>query len=33
LVTPIIDDEASARARLVAFTQGLFPQLDEIIPK
>src|SRR5271170_6165996 len=33
LVTPIIDDEASARARLVGFTQGLFPQLDEIIPK
>jgi EpsI family protein len=33
LVTPIVDDEASARARLVGFTQGLFPQLDEIIPK
>jgi EpsI family protein len=33
LITPIIDNEASARARLVAFTQGLFPQLDEIIPK
>ena len=33
LVTPISDNEASARARLVGFTQGLFPQLDEIIPK
>jgi EpsI family protein len=33
LVTPINDNEASARARLVGFTQGLFPQLDEIIPK
>jgi EpsI family protein len=33
LVTPINDNEASARARLVAFTQDLFPQLDKIIPK
>ena len=33
LITPMNDSEASARARLVAFTQGLFPQLDEIIPK
>lgn len=33
LVTPINDNEASARARLVDFTQGLFSQLDEIIPK
>jgi EpsI family protein len=33
LVTPINDSEASARARLVGFTQDLFPQLDEIIPK
>jgi EpsI family protein len=33
LVTPIGDNEASARARLVGFTQSLFPQLDEIIPK
>jgi EpsI family protein len=33
LVTPINDNEASARARLVRFTQDLFPQLDEIIPK
>ncbi len=33
LVTPIIDNETSAQARLVGFTQGLFPQLDEIIPK
>jgi EpsI family protein len=33
LVTPINDNEGSARARLVGFTQDLFPQLDEIIPK
>jgi EpsI family protein len=33
LITPINDNEASARARLVDFTQHLFPQLDEIIPK
>ncbi len=33
LVTPIIDNETSAQARLVGFTQGLFPQLDAIIPK
>jgi EpsI family protein len=33
LITPINDSEASARARLVGFTQDLFPQLDEIIPK
>ena len=33
LVTPINDNEASARARLVGFTQDLFPQLDKIIPK
>ncbi len=33
LVTPIIDNEASAQTRLVGFTQGLFPQLDAIIPK
>lgn len=33
LVTPINSDEVSARARLVGFTQRLFPQLDEIIPK
>jgi len=33
LITPINDNEASARARLVGFTQDLFPQLDEIIPK
>jgi EpsI family protein len=33
LVTAIDDNEASARARLVDFTQRLFPQLDEIIPK
>jgi len=33
LVTPMSDGETAARARLVGFTQGLFPQLDEIIPK
>jgi hypothetical protein len=33
LITPINDNEARARARLVGFTQDLFPQLDEIIPK
>ena len=33
LITPMNDSEASARARLVGFTQDLFPQLDEIIPK
>jgi len=33
LITPINDNEASARARLVDFTQGLFSQLDEILPK
>ncbi len=33
LVTPINDNEAHARARLVGFTQRLFPQLDELIPK
>lgn len=33
LVTPINGDEVSARARLVGFTQRLFPQLDEVIPK
>ena len=33
LVTPINENEANARARLVGFTQHLFPQLDEIIPK
>jgi EpsI family protein len=33
LVTPINNNEASARARLVGFTQDLFPQLDNIIPK
>jgi EpsI family protein len=33
LVTPMSDGETAARARLVGFTQDLFPQLDEIIPK
>jgi EpsI family protein len=33
LITPIIDNEASARARLVDFAQSVFAQLDELIPK
>ena len=33
LMTPINDNEASARARLVGLTQDLFPPLDGIIPK
>ena len=33
LITPITDNEAGARSRLVGFTQSLFPQLDEMIPK
>lgn len=33
LITPINGDETGARARLVGFTQNLFPYLDEIIPK
>lgn len=33
LITPINGDEAGARARLVDFTQRLFPQLDEVIPR
>ncbi|MGC2333752.1 MAG: exosortase C-terminal domain/associated protein EpsI [Candidatus Acidiferrales bacterium] len=33
LVTPMNDGEAEARARLVSFTQVLFPSLDKLIPK
>jgi EpsI family protein len=33
LVTPLNDGEEKARARLVSFTQILFPYLDELIPK
>ncbi|MGA9883710.1 MAG: exosortase C-terminal domain/associated protein EpsI [Candidatus Acidiferrales bacterium] len=33
LVTPMDDGEARARARLVTFTQTLFPSLDRLIPK
>jgi len=33
LITPINDNEASARTRLVGFTQSIFPQVNEIIPK
>jgi EpsI family protein len=32
LITPINGDESQARARLVSFTQVLFPDLDELIP-
>ena len=33
LVTPMDDGEEKARARLVSFTQILFPYLDDLIPK
>lgn len=33
LITPMNDSEPSARARLIRFTQYLFPDLDNIIPK
>jgi EpsI family protein len=33
LNTPIYDNEASGRARLMGFTQELFPPLDKLIPK
>jgi len=33
VITPVANNEAAAQASLVSFTQGLFPQLDEIIPK
>jgi EpsI family protein len=33
LITPMHDGEANARARLCAFAQSLFPDLDAIIPK
>jgi len=32
LVTPMKDDEVEAHARLVSFTQILFPQLERVIP-
>src|SRR5271170_31227 len=32
LITPMNNNEASARARLVSFTQTLFPSLDQLIP-
>ena len=32
LITPMDDGEANARARLVSFTQVLFPHLDDVIP-
>ncbi len=32
LVTPVNDDEVDARARLVSFTQILFPHLESAIP-
>ena len=33
LITPMGDGEAQAHARLVGFTQLLFPHLDELIPR
>ena len=33
VITPIANNEPAAQARLVSFTQSLFPQLDEIIPR
>jgi hypothetical protein len=33
LVALINDNDPSARARLVGFTQDCFPQLDELKPK
>jgi EpsI family protein len=33
LITPMSDGEAHARARLVSFTQILFPNLDALIPR
>lgn len=33
LITPIDGGEAEARARLLSFTQTLFPHIDELIPK
>jgi len=33
LITPVSDGEAKARARLLTFTQLLFPKLDELIPR
>jgi hypothetical protein len=32
LVTPMNDGEVPARARLVSFTQLLFPYLESVIP-
>jgi EpsI family protein len=32
LITPLHDDEVDARARLVSFTQILFPHLESVIP-
>jgi EpsI family protein len=33
LITPMVDGEAKARARLVGFAQILFPNLDSLIPR
>ena len=33
VITPMANNESAAQARLVSFTQSLFPQLDEIIPR
>jgi EpsI family protein len=32
LITPLHDDDAAARARLVSFTQILYPHLESVIP-
>jgi EpsI family protein len=32
-VTPMNDGEANARARLIKFTQAIYPKIDSIIPK
>jgi EpsI family protein len=33
VITPIRNNEVVAQASLVSFTQSLFPQLDEILPR
>ena len=33
VITPVANNEAAAQARLVSFTQSLFPQLDQVIPR
>ena len=33
LITPMNDGEATARSRLLGFTQIAFPQIDALLPK